>query len=111
MPRDQGEDEDDGDEFEGVGVFAEETETDQQPGGEPETVCVRSPLERDPEREHGADPEKDRKRIDRHDEIADTEKRDGIEADDGPEGGALVEKAPGEIIEQQGCRRPKERAP
>src|SRR5881394_3713507 len=79
MPRDQREDEHDRDQLERVCVFTEKPDADQQSGGEPERVRIRSSLEREPEREHGRDPEKDRKRIDRHDEIADIEKRNGVE--------------------------------
>src|SRR5437868_8925481 len=111
MPWNQREDENDGDKLKRVRVFAEKAKADQQPGGEPEPERVRTSFEREPEGEHGGDPEEDRKRIDRHDEIADVEERDGVERDDHPKSGALVEQSPGKIIEEQARCAAKNRAP
>src|SRR5256714_4846663 len=111
MPRHQRENQSDRDQLKGVCVFAKKAEADQQPGGGPESLPVRGPFEREPEREHCGHPEEDRERIDRHDEGADVEKRDGVERDDRPESRALVKQFPREIIEKQTRRRAEDRAP
>src|SRR5436305_12697628 len=91
VPRGERENEDDRDQLERVCVFAKKSDADEQSGGEPKPIRIRCPLEREPEREHGGDPEKDRKRIDRQEEVADVEERDGVKRDDRPKCHALAE--------------------
>src|SRR2546423_11297864 len=111
MPRDERENENDRNQFERIGVFAKKAEADQQPSEEPERFRVRGALEREPEAAHGGDPEKNRERVDRHDEIADVEKWDGVEREDGPERGALGEQSLREIKEEESVRGAQNRAP
>ena len=94
-----------------VGVFAKKTEADEQTGTRPEPERARTSLEGQPEGEHRRRPKKDRERIDRHDQVADVEERDGVERDDRPEAGLLAEEFSREIIEEQAGRRAEDRTP
>src|SRR5476649_1330558 len=77
--RNECKDEHDGDELESVGVLAKKSDPNQQTRDRPEPGKIRAALESQPERVYGCHPEENRERIDCHEEIADVEKRNGVE--------------------------------
>src|SRR5438552_7600492 len=91
--RDEGENEPDGDELESIRVFTKESKADKQTRHRPEPGKIRTALQGQPERAHGRRPEKDRERIDRHEDIAEVEKRDRVEREHRPKSGGRVEEA------------------
>src|SRR4051812_19261002 len=111
MPRDQREDDDDRDQLKSIRVFAEKAEANEEPGRDPEPERPGRFFQGQPKRKHGGDPKEDRERVDGHDQIPDVKKRDGIEGNYRPEGGAFVEQASRKIIEQQRRRCAEERTP
>src|ERR1700680_2407708 len=71
--RSKRDDEQDRDQFQRIGVFAEKTETDEQSGQRPVKRKARTFLGGKPKGEHGRHPKEDRQRIDGHDERTDVE--------------------------------------
>src|SRR5206468_7724123 len=75
---DERENHDDGEQLKYIGVFTQEPETDKDARQGPVPGKFRALLHHTPKRKHGRDPEKERKRIDRHEKGAKVENRGRI---------------------------------
>src|SRR5437879_13235659 len=70
---------------------------------------TRTLFEREPEGEHRRQPEKDRQRINRHEEGADVEDRCGVDRKHRPEPGVRAEQSPRKVKQQQARPRSEHR--
>ncbi len=105
------EDQQNREQLECVGEFAEKAKADEQPGERPPPGKPGAPLEGEPEGVKRRYPEENRERIDRQDEAAEIENGGDIKRDHSPEAGERAKQAGRKIIQQQARAGGEKRAP